>query len=1240
MKKLILISLILSIGLCSFSQKRVQISKDLRNISKTAVHVTPTDEVVFTISTVQNNYVSNSKELEGEDIIGYTFYDLWSNSMVGNRMYVYPDGTMAAVWIRGIDGAPNFDDRGTGYNYFDGTTWGPDPSARIEDERTGWPSYAPLGENGEIVVAHLAAGLKISTREQKGTGDWTYQTLNGPTDLTWPRVSTSGDDHMTVHILANSYVEYEGQTTALFYYRSLDGGDTWDIEAEIIDGTGEDYYTEIGADEYVWADPNGGAIAFLVAGAWHDMFMMKSTDNGDSWEKTVIWEHPYPFFDWDVTITDEFYCVDKSANITLDNDGIAHVVFGISKAYHADVGTTYNYYPLTDGVGYWNETMPTFSNNLNALSPYGDPGSELVEDVNLVGWTQDVDGSGTIDFLPDIMTYRELGISTMPSVAVSNNGEVLLAYASTTETYDNNIYNYKHIWVRTKSVGGNWGAFEDLDAHVLHMFDECIYPVIGQNITNNSANILYQADFIPGVAFDDDHSYVENRIIVAEYSLGDSWANFSADNTSGYPPLTVQFTDLSSDNATSWQWDFDNDGTIDSDQQNPEWVYNQVGTYTVSLAISNGTETFTQVKANYITANALENHFYPIWTGNPYQPMTVIVNLAQFVGNDLQPDDEIGIFDDDGTGNLICVGVGYLTSPLSAGSPLSITVSADDPTTTEIDGFISGDTIQYKLWEDVTQTEVANVAATYNPAFDEVFTTLGTAIVSLSGYAHYEVAWIGNPYQPMTILLSSLTVDGSDFSIGDEVGIFDVDGQANEICVGAGIITGTVSSATPLAITTSADDPDTPEMDGFTTGNTILFKAWSSVDQTEFSSYQATYNPALDDTFTPLGTALVDVEFNSSITQTIELSQGWNIMSFYVTPDDMNMLSILDSLVTSSELTKVINEAGGFIQNIPGVGWMNTIGDMANTEGYYIKVSNTTSLEVTGMAVDSPFTIPLSTGWNMMSYPMEQPEDAIVILQPLIDVNELTKVINEAGGFIQFIPGVGWMNTIGNFEGGEGYYIKVTANTSLTIGGTSPTWQCGDPLEDPRDGQTYNTVQIGNQCWMAENLNIGTRIDGASEQTDNSTIEKYCYNNDENNCTTYGGLYQWNEMMQYVTPEGPQGICPDGWKLPTDTEWTTLTDYLGGSSIAGGKMKETGTTHWSSPNTGATNSSGFTALPGGYRVNTGSFSPLLGYRALWWSSTEYSGITAWPRYLNYDSDQVYRYSNYKTNGCSVRCLKN
>jgi len=188
------------------------------------------------------------------------------------------------------------------------------------------------------------------------------------------------------------------------------------------------------------------------------------------------------------------------------------------------------------------------------------------------------------------------------------------------------------------------------------------------------------------------------------------------------------------------------------------------------------------------------------------------------------------------------------------------------------------------------------------------------------------------------------------------------------------------------------------------------------------------------------------------------------------------------------------------------------------------------------------------------------------------------------------------------------------------------------------EGQYYHTVQIGSQCWMKENLNVGTRINGSQEQMDNGIIEKYCYGDLESNCDVYGGLYQWDEMMQYITSEGAQGICPDGWHIPTDAEWTMLTDYLGGESVAGGKMKEAGLTHWASPNTGATNESGFTALPGGFRFLNGYFY-YLPTNAYFWSSSQSDATDVWYRRLSYDLQDVYRYSATKAYGFSARCVQ-
>jgi uncharacterized protein (TIGR02145 family) len=192
------------------------------------------------------------------------------------------------------------------------------------------------------------------------------------------------------------------------------------------------------------------------------------------------------------------------------------------------------------------------------------------------------------------------------------------------------------------------------------------------------------------------------------------------------------------------------------------------------------------------------------------------------------------------------------------------------------------------------------------------------------------------------------------------------------------------------------------------------------------------------------------------------------------------------------------------------------------------------------------------------------------------------------------------------------------------------------------EGQTYNTVQIGEQCWFKENLNIGTMIPGEAEMTNNGTIEKYCYENNSYYCPFFGGLYQWNEMMDYSTAPGVQGICPAGWHIATDAEWTALIYFLGGEAVAGGKMKtpgtaEAGTSWWQSPNTGATNSSGFSATTGGACVDYGWFGGLYG-GAWFWSSTEDVTSEAWRIALGYNTAEVEHVTNFKIYGFSIRCV--
>ncbi len=263
------------------------------------------------------------------------------------------------------------------------------------------------------------------------------------------------------------------------------------------------------------------------------------------------------------------------------------------------------------------------------------------------------------------------------------------------------------------------------------------------------------------------------------------------------------------------------------------------------------------------------------------------------------------------------------------------------------------------------------------------------------------------------------------------------------------------------------------------------------------------------------------------------------------------------------------------------------------------------------------------------------------LLVPRMAQNQITDIQDPANGLIVF-------NTTDNkyyaFLEGENAWKEIAYGTS-----SMTPFVCGGMLNDFRDGQSYSTVDINGQCWMAENLNVGNMVTGG--QNDNGIIEKSCYQHNTTYCDTYGGLYQWNEMMEYTTTEGAQGICPDGWHIPSDFEWFQMENFLDpavnnptqmywrGSNI-GGQLKEAGYAHWNGPNTGATNSSNMTLLGSGYRSSSGGFG-YQKFKGVFMTSTQqYSGAGySYIREFDYNNQRSYRNAFNKYYFYSVRCLK-
>jgi uncharacterized protein (TIGR02145 family) len=231
-------------------------------------------------------------------------------------------------------------------------------------------------------------------------------------------------------------------------------------------------------------------------------------------------------------------------------------------------------------------------------------------------------------------------------------------------------------------------------------------------------------------------------------------------------------------------------------------------------------------------------------------------------------------------------------------------------------------------------------------------------------------------------------------------------------------------------------------------------------------------------------------------------------------------------------------------------------------------------------------------------------------------------------------------NSDGSLNVSDAIYIA----NYVFVGGPAPEPDCcgiacGEIVTD-FDGNFYRTVLIGDQCWMMDNLKVthyrnGDTIPNVADANEWHGFGEgaFCdFNNDPVNVDTYGRLYNW-----YAVTDG-RNIAPEGWHVATLEEWQALADYLGGNAIAGGKLKATGTTFWLSPNTGATNESGFTAMPGGYRNDWGQFVHMAD-EARFWTSTMYTGTNGEYLYLVYNNSELLQTWLYWRFGLSVRCVK-
>ena len=354
MKKVLLLSLGLVMGFSAFAQNRVakETLTGKATVSKVAV-----GNDIYTGSVMENTSRSNQSVVVNrytnfeEGIAAATFYDLQSNGYVSNRMYQKSNGDVAIALTMSLEQNLTASDRGTGYNFIKGgnmNNLGDAPEVREEanatgaDVRTGWPTIAPYGAEGEILVNH-SSGLNYWIREKAGEGQWDGPyTIPNPTgleypySLSWPRVTTSGPNNDIIHVVcaAQHQVSTDVMVNAQFYCRSTDG-QNWEVGYSPLAESNEhiDLYS---ADDYAIAS-NGDVVAICYSTVFYGhVIVMKSTDNGQTWERIVVWENPF-FGDWETdenTITgaegDAPAKTPVHSTIAVDNNGTAHVAFSVA----------------------------------------------------------------------------------------------------------------------------------------------------------------------------------------------------------------------------------------------------------------------------------------------------------------------------------------------------------------------------------------------------------------------------------------------------------------------------------------------------------------------------------------------------------------------------------------------------------------------------------------------------------------------------------------------------------------------------------------------------------------------------------------------------------------------------------------------------------------------------------------------------------------------------------------------
>ena len=537
MKKVLLLTLSLALGFSAFAQQRVA-KNDTKavQVSSKKVAAVGNEQINpamsnFAPQTAKSVVVNRFQEIEDGETMTTT-YDLQSNSWCSNRMYQFDNGTVAATATFSHEPNQTASDRGTGYNFYKDGIWQDQPEERVESMRTGWPTIAQWGERGEILISH--SPCRCWTREIAGEGDWEYMgelpdvpegyPYSGE-NISWPRVATSGANHNIIHVIAD--IQHQVSSDEVHhhqaYLRSEDAVN-WTISYSPLaqDGEEADHYS---ADAYN-ISANGHNVAMVYGDDLQShVVMYKSTDDGLTWTRYVIWENPYYGCDWEndecSIFTDTLF---GPANLALaiDDNGVAHVALSVYEYIHDELGNTYTTWRgrAVDGIYYWNDTQGTIQDTEHP-EYIGTSLEEHFAHPNphhaLRLWWPIVDEPGYVHMIPDStkwigfmplydgVTYDadkfyiendyfykfRSGQSGMPALSIDPYGNIACAYSSvcSARLNDNGDHYYRSIYVSYYNVDdGYWhqvvDELTDQEINFMFLYSENLFTIGADNVVN------------------------------------------------------------------------------------------------------------------------------------------------------------------------------------------------------------------------------------------------------------------------------------------------------------------------------------------------------------------------------------------------------------------------------------------------------------------------------------------------------------------------------------------------------------------------------------------------------------------------------------------------------------------------------------------------------------------------------------------------------------------------------------